>query len=287
MIHRAATAADAGPFSAAGLAHDLRTLGLRAGDTVLCHIALSEVGWTSGGRVALLQALRESVGTAGTVVVPSFTTYLVDPADWRARAVPPGWWDEVRATLPQFDPDLHACQPGLGTFPEVVRSHRQSHRSWHPVYSFTALGTRARALTDHIGLDFALGRTGVLGRLLDADVKVLAVGLPWWRRCTLFHLAESLAPFPGRREQQVRVRVGADWVTTRQLVLHEGDFEAMSTCMPDGVATGVVGAAESALLDGGTLVSRATGWLLDNRDWHRVDWPAYGFPTGPAPGTAV
>jgi len=289
MIHRAATSGEPGPFSVQSLSEDLHRLGVRDGDTVLCHVSLSGIGWTSGGRVALLRALLAAVGTTGTIVVPSFTTYLVDPADWRARPVPETWWDAVRATQPAFDPDLHACQPGLGVFPEVVRMHRASRRSWHPIYSFVALGARAERLTSRVELDFALGRSGVPGRLVDAGVKVLALGLPWWRRCTLFHLAESLAPFPGRRTQQMRVRLPADgtsqarWQDTRQFVPHDGDFEAIAAGIDLRVDSAAVGSGMSYCVDGAALVRRSTEWLMDNRDWRAIDWQHYDFVTHAAP----
>ncbi|HKT00139.1 MAG TPA: AAC(3) family N-acetyltransferase [Rugosimonospora sp.] len=293
MIHRSAREDEPGPFPAEVLVRDLRALGLGEGDTVLCHVALSKLGWLIGGRVALLQAIREVVGGLGTIVVPAFTTYLVDPADWRARAVPAQWWAEVRAAMPVFDPDLHSCQPGLGTFPEVVRAHRCSRRSWHPVYSFAALGHRATALTGNLSLDYALGREGVLGRLVDAGVKVLALGLPWWRRCTLFHLAESVAPFPGRRAQLVNVRVpdgagpGARWVRTQQLVLHDGDFAEMGAGIRVAARTGTVAAGEATLVDGAEVVSRSAQWLMCHRDWRTIDWTRYGFATVPAPSCPV
>jgi aminoglycoside 3-N-acetyltransferase len=65
------------------LAHDLRELGATAGMTQLMHSSLSSLGWVAGGPVAVIAALMDVVTEAGTIVVPTFSTDLSDPAHWQ------------------------------------------------------------------------------------------------------------------------------------------------------------------------------------------------------------
>ncbi len=274
MIHPAASASTPGPFCALDLARDLRRLGISGGDIVFVHASIRSVGWIIGGGVALLEALRGAVGPSGAIIVPTFTTYLSDPKMWTNRQVPPEWWDSIRTSLPGFDRYLHASQPGLGRFPEIVRTDRTAMRSGHPLFSLAGVGGAAQRLLSDSPYDWALGVHGPLGRIAEAGGKVLALGIPWWSRCTLFHLAEHRADYPGRLMYVIPARVatpeGPSWLLTRQLVFHDGDFEVMgAACEPARLAAGTVGAAPANLLDGPRLVSAATRWLTEHRDLTR------------------
>ncbi|GAA3604503.1 AAC(3) family N-acetyltransferase [Kineosporia mesophila] len=267
MIHPAATPATPGPFGVFDLVAHLREIGVLEGDRLVLHVSLRSLGWVSGGPVALLQALLQAVGEEGTLIVPTFTTYLNDPQTWLARPVPEDWIPSVRDTLPGFDPDLHAAQPGLGRFPELLRTHPRARRSRHPVYSMAAVGAGAAELMDDAPLDWALGEHGPLGRTARAGAKILAIGLPWWSRCTWFHLSEHRAPYPGRLMYEIPMCTQEGWVTTRQIVFHDGDFEALGRAGESAVLSqGYIGAASSTLVDGSRFSASIEQWLPVGRD---------------------
>ena len=51
----------------------LTSVGLNQGNVVLVHSSLSSFGYVEGGADAVIDALLETVGPAGTVVVPTFS----------------------------------------------------------------------------------------------------------------------------------------------------------------------------------------------------------------------
>ena len=71
-----------GPITEDRLVEDLATLGLGPGAVVLVHTSLSRLGWVSGGAVAVIIALQRAVRSYGTILMPTHSGGLSDPALW-------------------------------------------------------------------------------------------------------------------------------------------------------------------------------------------------------------
>lgn len=266
-----------GLYSAADLAADFSALGIRQGDMLMVHVSLRSIGRVVGNGVGLLEALLYVVGQAsGTLIVPTFTTYLVDPEMWHREPVSRDRWPMIRATTPPYDPRKHPCQRSLGHFPELLRSVPNAIRSEHPIYSFAAVGHDAEdVILDH-PLDFGLGRNSPLRKFSARGGKVVLLGVGW-DKCTLLHLAEHEAPYVGRRTYDARVPIGRKdgvtiWQTTRQLVMHEGDFEQIGRHLESVLPShgklyrGRVGDAHTVVAKGDAVTREARRWLVRLRD---------------------
>ena len=88
------------------LATELFHAGLTPGMTVIVHSSLSSLGWVCGGSVAVVQALMDVITPDGTIVMPTHSGDLSDPAAWEAPPVPSEWWPIIRETMPAFDPKV-------------------------------------------------------------------------------------------------------------------------------------------------------------------------------------
>ncbi|PRO67095.1 GNAT family N-acetyltransferase [Alkalicoccus urumqiensis] len=167
----------------------LEELGVRQGDALLVHSSLSAFGWVNGGAAAVIDALQEAVGPSGTIVMPAQSGDWSDPKNWGAPAVPSAWWEEIRRTMPLYDPEKTPTR-GMGTIAELFRTYPGVHRSLHPADSFAAWGKEASWVLETHQPGDSFGETSPLGRLeqLDADILFLGTG---YDTATGFHLAEA------------------------------------------------------------------------------------------------
>ncbi|MEU3456592.1 AAC(3) family N-acetyltransferase [Micromonospora sp. NPDC006766] len=254
------------------LAAQLRALGLPAGATVLAHCALSRIRPDPAGPATLLAALRDTLGEAGTVVVPTSTPG--NSITSRAfRAVTAGMSSAqvaaAEAAIPAFDP-AHSPVEGVGAFAEHVRRCAGARRSRHPHSSFAALGRDAAALTAVHDLDCHLGERSPLGALYAGDALVLLLGVGW-SVCTAFHLAEYRLHRPAAqrayrcyiRDDEGR-RVRRDF---RAPHLEDGDFALVGQAVEaSGTArAGRVGAADCRLVRLRVAVDIARAWMDEHR----------------------
>ncbi|GHD53876.1 AAC(3) family N-acetyltransferase [Streptomyces mirabilis] len=256
----------------ATLAAQLLELGVQPGETLLAHSSLSSLGWVNGGPVAVVQGLLDALGPDGTLVVPTQSGDLSDPALWSNPPVPEEWWSPIRATMPAYDP-LVTPSRGVGVIPETVRTWPGALRSAHPQTSFAALGPRAAQIVEGHAPDCRLGERSPLARLEALDARVLLLGAGY-DTCTSFHLAEYRIPSPlvevGR---PVRAPQGATrWEVVTEVSVDSDRFDELGSDFERDrpVVRGRVGAADVRLFPVADAVAYAERWLALHRP--REEW---------------
>lgn len=254
----------------AALRADLTALGLRPGDAVLAHGALSRVGRLLNGPDAVVGALLDAVSPGGTVL--AYT-------DWDARydelldaggRVPPEWREHV----PPFDPAASRAARDNGALPEFLRTWPGARRSGSPGASVAALGARADWFTADHPLDYGYGPGSPLAKLVEADGRVVMIGAPL-DTMTLLHHAEHLADLLGKRVIRYEVPFatpgGVRWRTVEEFdtadpVVDTFADDYFGTIVAEFLASGQgvrgpVGGADGVLVDARAVCAFAVGWM--------------------------
>lgn len=254
----------------ASLGADLRRLGLAPGDMVMVHAAMSRVGRLLNGPDALIWALRDVVGPAGTVAAYVDWDGAYDELLDAEGRLPDEWRDHV----PVFDPAASRAIRDHGVLAEFIRTTPGAARSGNPGASVAAVGARADWLCADHPLDYGYGEGSPLAKLVEAGGKVLMVGAPY-DTLTLLHHAEHLARLPGKRLRRYEVPLatagGVEWRMIEEFETSEPVVEGLAedffaTIVEAFLAsgqgtTGTIGEAPSLLVDAGSLCGFGVAWL--------------------------
>lgn len=156
----------------------LRKLGLKKGDSVGVHSSLRSFGHVEGGADAVIDALLETVGKEGNVMMSTHSANLgKDQRRPEEIAMGVSWLLKI---LP-YDPEKTPVTTGI--IPETFRKRKGVIRGSHSSHSVAASGPKAKELSEG------------WHRLLEMDGYILLIGVGL-DRCTAMHLAEKRVQFP-------------------------------------------------------------------------------------------
>jgi aminoglycoside 3-N-acetyltransferase len=258
------------PATLSTLLKDLRALGIREGETLLVHSSLSSIGWVAGREHAVVLALQEVLGDEGTLVMPSHSSSLSDPAAWTNPPVPQTWFEAIRNETPAYDPDMTPTR-GMGAIVNCFRSQRDALRSNHPSDSFAARGPGAARIVENHALASSLGEESPLARLYDLSASILLLGVGYESN-TSFHLAEYRADWPSKRlvtgEAPILIEGRRQRRRYEDLDLDSDDFPAIGADFErdtEVVTRGHVALAECRMMPLRRAVDYAVGWIEEHR----------------------
>lgn len=148
----------------------LQELGVGTGDLLLVHSSLRSFGYVEGGADTVIDALLETVGDSGTVLVPTLTFTILKS------------WPHLFS--------VSKTPSSTGRITETLRQRKEALRSGHPVSSAAAIGSQAAYLTA-AHRDTPCGPDSPYFRLYELGGKVVFFGASLGSN-SVFHCAEEI-----------------------------------------------------------------------------------------------
>ena len=150
------------------IVESLKMLGIKRGDVLLVHSALTAVGYVQGGPDAVIDALLDTVGPEGTLVMSTLTM-----------------WDAPF--------DAVNTKSAVGIISERFRNRPGVLRSLHPVHSVAAFGAKAEYITQgHENCPTGCGEGTPYMKIAELSGKIMLLGVDMDRN-TMMHTLEELA----------------------------------------------------------------------------------------------
>jgi|APSaa5957512622_1039677.scaffolds.fasta_scaffold04727_5 aminoglycoside 3-N-acetyltransferase len=178
------------------LISDFFRQGIMKDDVVIVHSSLSKLGDVKDGATTVIEALLDSVGKAGTIVVPTFCSAKTGPGDY------------LKNSPPYFD--ARTTPSEVGKISEVFRNYPNAMRSCHPTHSVAAIGPHAEFIvSSHHAGETPFDRFSPFYKILELDGKwlFLCVDID---KFTIYHVFEDLCenfPFSIYYDDPLLVRV--------------------------------------------------------------------------------
>lgn len=159
---------------------DLKKAGIQSGDTLLVHCAMSKIGYLENGPKSLVDALLETIGSHGNLLMPTSPNASLQI--------------EYAKNNPVFD--VLNTPSKLGSVTEYFRKLPGVKRSAHPTEPVAALGPDAEWLTKgHLGELTPYTINSPFVRIYNKKGKILYLGVTLDNAGTNLHTLEDAVNF--------------------------------------------------------------------------------------------
>lgn len=247
----------------------LHFLGVHPGQSLIVHTSLSSIGYVIGGAQTVIEALIETVGPDGTIMMPTQSWKNLDPEAGVHPEVQQENWPLIRDYWPAYDKAITPTNT-MGAVAEMFRQWPGTIRSDHPARSVAAWGRNAAYLTEGHTLSNIFGDGSPLGKLYESDGSVLLIGVGYDKNTSL-HLADARAEYPGKRNSIEHSAVMEDgkrvWKAYETLYVDGEDFPEIGAAFErtHTVQKGQLGGAELRFMSQRSIVDFAVEWIEKNR----------------------
>ncbi len=239
----------------------------------MVHASLRSIGRLEGGAAGLLEALIDTVGGDGTLLM---ALGALDEWAWVNDRPEPERAHLLRDARP-FDALATPADPEVGALAEVFRTWPGTLVSDHPEGRFAASGRLAGDLTTDVPWNDYYGPGSPLERLVVAGGRVLRLGAHP-NTVTLLHYAEYLVPLPEKRRVRRHRKVAGLGGSLVRLVECLDDSAGIvdyptedyftsilrSYLATGTAARGMVGDSQAELIDAGDIVRFAVDWMAEH-----------------------
>ena len=244
-------------------------VGMKKGQSVEVHTSLSSMGFVCGGPQMVIEALLETVGEEGTIMMPTQSWKNLDPTCGVHWEEPEEWWQVIRDNWPAYDKNITPTNT-MGAVAEMFRKWPGALRSDHPARSVAAWGKHAEYLTKNHDLSNIFGEGSPIGKLYELDGYVLLIGVGYDKN-TSIHLADVRADYPGKHfctEHSAVMENGKRvWKAYDTLFVDGEDFDAIGEAFEKAYPVGkaALGNGVIRLMKQREIVDFATAWIEKNR----------------------
>ena len=148
--------------SLADLKSDLAAAGFGAGDILMVHSAMSQVGNVDGGAGTIIKSFLETVEPSGTLLMPAYGSAADVEEGMKTGSII----------------DLRTQKSHMGKITEVFRTWPGVIRSSHPFSSVCAIGKQMDyMLSDHWKDPNISHADSPLGRIVEMDAQIVGIGV--------------------------------------------------------------------------------------------------------------
>lgn len=251
------------------IAEALKNVGVQKGQHIMVHTSLSSLGFVCGGAQVIIEALLESVGAEGTVMMPTQSWKNLDPTAGVHWEEPEQWWQLIRDNWPAYNKDITPTNT-MGAVAEMFRKWPGSLRSDHPARSVAANGKYAEHLTEGHDLCNIFGEGSPISKLYALDGYVLLIGVGYDKNTSL-HLADVRAEYPGKHNSTEYSAIMENgervWKAYSTLYVDGEDFEEIGSAFEKAHSVQKVplGNGTVTLMKQRELVDFAVEWMEQNR----------------------
>ncbi len=244
-------------------------LGISSGQTIMVHTSLSSIGFVCGGAQIVIEALLESVGPEGTIMMPTQSWKNLDPETGVHWEEPREWWQAIRDNWPAYDKHITPTNT-MGAVAEMFRTWPGVMRSNHPARSVAAYGKHSEYLTANHDFSNIFGENSPIDRLYKLDGYVLLIGVDYDKN-TSIHLADAKAEYASKHMVKESSAILEDgkrvWKTYETLYVDGEDFIAIGTDFEKNcvVHKEQLGNATLRFMKQRELVDFAVKWIETNR----------------------